>query len=265
MGVPKLVILPCHAIWKGGASLGQNREEWHLVNFQIEGYDHLAFRDHIERSLNYLNGDPETFLVISGGQTKIESGPVSESLSYYQLAEKLVLEDAKHRDKHHLLSRITTEEFSRDSFENVLFSICRYYEVHGSYPAEIVVIGFEFKRERFLKYHLEKALRFPTSRVAYIGNAPDPKDLAELERKAYFEDLEKSEYNFAVKFFKDDWYGVRNPLAKKKSGRNPFNRYHGYGISNPELAEFLNAIRDGGEVKENEYIQSLLKNLPWVG
>jgi hypothetical protein len=48
---------------------------------------------------------------------------------------------------------VATEEHARDSFENLLFSICRFYELTGNYPESITVVGFEFKKERFIKVH----------------------------------------------------------------------------------------------------------------
>lgn len=122
-----LIILPCHSIWTPGATLGELRDEWSLVSFQIEGYDHLCFKDHILKSLNILEQDKDATLIISGGQTKQESGPISEALSYYQLATKLT-------NDIELVQRINTEEFARDSFENVLFLLCRYFELHEAYP-----------------------------------------------------------------------------------------------------------------------------------
>jgi hypothetical protein len=235
MALPtKLVILPCHSIWRGGSGHGDSREEWELADFQIQGYDHLCFKDHIHKSIEYTQCHPEAYLVISGGQTKRKCGPVSESQSYYQLAKKLYPEFD--------FDRSTTEEFARDSFENVLFLICRFFEVHGKYPESVVVIGFEFKRDRFVKLHLKQALRFPVVNVEYIGNLPEPRDLDETDTKLYFDDLHQSEFKYAVAPFQSDWYGNQDVLVRKKSSRNPFNRTHGYQLSNPLLSGFFKAL-----------------------
>jgi hypothetical protein len=37
------------------------------------------------------------------------------------------------------------EDYARDSFENLLFSICRFKEVTGNYPARVTVVGYTFK------------------------------------------------------------------------------------------------------------------------
>lgn len=52
-----------------------------------------------------------------------------------------------------MTDRMVTEEFARDSHENLLFSICRFSEMTGNYPSKITVVGFEFKRQRFQDIH----------------------------------------------------------------------------------------------------------------
>lgn len=250
--INRLVILPCHSIWKpqSTSSKGEDRSEWSLVDFQIEGYDHIAFKEHILRSIEYLKKDPKSQLIISGGQTKAALGPVSEAYSYYELLCRLIGDQS-------VLSRVTTEEFARDSFENVLFLVCRFFEVHGHYPEYITVVGFEFKRERFVKLHLGQALDFPEEKVEYIGNAPDPRDLEGAEREAYFADIAASEARFAVEPFKVDWYGQQGPLKRKRDQRNPFKRHHGYASSNAKMAAFLRAAGEGNG--SNEAIKGLFR------
>lgn len=54
----------------------------------------------------------------------------------------------------------------------LMTSICRFYQITGSYPSKITVVGFEFKRTRFTDLH-RAALRFPLQKFDYIGiNAP---------------------------------------------------------------------------------------------
>jgi hypothetical protein len=62
-----------------------------------------------------------------------------------------------------LLERVHSEEYARDSYENVLFSLCRFFEVTGRYPEKVTVIGFQFKEKRFKDLH-RKAVRFPKER-----------------------------------------------------------------------------------------------------
>lgn len=64
--------------------------------------------------------DPEALLLFSGGQTRRAAGPRSEGLSYWVVAEAAGWWG--HED---VRNRTFTEEHARDSFENLLFSLCR--------------------------------------------------------------------------------------------------------------------------------------------
>lgn len=255
MSLKNLIILPCHSVWSPGPSNGISRNEWSLQLFQLEGNDHLCFVDHVKKSLDELKSDKNALLIISGGQTKKDSGPKSEAYSYYQLALALC-EDIS------LLDRIGLEEFARDSFENVLFLICRFYEYEERYPLKVTVVGFEFKRERFVKFHLLEALSYPEENVSYIGNAPDPQG-EEDERAKYFENLEASEMKHALAHFQKDWYGTSEFLLNKKRQRNPFKRIHGYGSSNQQLLPLFAQISDHGSSLDSKAIKELVA-FPWV-
>lgn len=233
-----LIILPCHGVWKGGSTNGQDREEWYLAPFQIVGNDHLSFVEHISVSLEQLKRNPKSHLVISGGQTKKAPGPILELLSYYNLLRSLLTEE----EEELLLDRISLEEYARDLFENVLFLLCRFYEVHSTYPEKLVIVGFEFKRDRFLDLHLNRALGWDLNLVTYLGNEPLPTDLNDTERVAYFEDLNASEHRHGYLPFETDWYGVKKVLMSKKASRDPFKRYHGYASSNTKLTSFLESL-----------------------
>lgn len=244
----ELILLPCHAIWKPTLAdlTGIDQSEWALVDFQRAGHDHLCFREHVQWSLDRLAQNANAQVVISGGQTKRASGPVSEAYSYYQLAERMT------KDKS-LLERVWLEEYARDSFENVLFALCRYHQVNGRFPDSLTVVGFQFKRKRFCDLHL--ALLNWTNPVTYIGNEPDPKELSESDRQKYFEDLEASEHTFAVQLFEDDWFGARGKLLAKKLARDPFKRVHGYNKVTGMAAVF-EAIEAGAS---NEVIRDSIK------
>ena len=62
----------------------------------------------------------------------------------------------------------TTELFALDSFQNLLFSIARFREYTGRYPAHITVVGYAFKAKRFEELHA-RALRWPVNKLTYIG------------------------------------------------------------------------------------------------
>jgi hypothetical protein len=169
-----------------------------------------AFLKHIELGVLKAAEDPESLLIFSGGETRRDAGPISEAQSYWLYAEhsdwfgyrdtnhpretstiSSIAEDAGPGDgvdedwtKREELKRTgvrwrtTTEEFARDSMENLLFSICRFREATGRYPVNITVVGFSFKRQRFSTLH-RAALRFPEDKFHYVGyDHLDPVDLS---------------------------------------------------------------------------------------
>lgn len=48
---------------------------------------------------------------------------------------------------------INTELYARDSWENLLFGVCRFKEMWGEYPREVKTVSYEFKRGRFERLH----------------------------------------------------------------------------------------------------------------
>lgn len=250
-----LVIVPCHSIWKGGSSIGDDANEWHLQNFQIEGMDHLCFKDHLVKAVDTLRSDDNAILVISGGQTKIEAGEVSEADSYYKLLSAMQ-ENLTVSLSIQLKSRVFVETFARDSLENVIFLLCKFYEVCGKYPNHITVSGFEFKKRRFLHLHLERALRFDLANVSYLGNLPRP-SLKGIARAKYYEELRDSELKFGEQLFKRDLYGSGLVLKKKRDSRNPFNRTHPYASTNPDLIMLFKTLENEDGSTSSEF------NFPW--
>jgi hypothetical protein len=192
---------------------------WFLKHFQSG--DGPLYRDHVKRAVQEAAADPTSLLVFAGGQTDERAGPRSEAQGYWLIA-----------DHHHwygtpeVAARATTEEFSLDSFHNLLYGLCRFRECTGRYPQRVTAIGWGFKQERF-RLHAE-ALRFPTVRFHYVGvNEP-----AGLDEARHFEALRTAD-------FRNDPYGASAELAAKRAGRNPFRRQHGYQGSCPELASLL--------------------------
>jgi hypothetical protein len=115
-----------------------------------------------------------------------------------------------------------TEEFARDSFENLLFGICRFAEVTGRYPDQVTFVSWEFKRRRFDLHRA--AIGWPEDRFRYAGaNNPPHLDQALRAEEA------------TERLYLADPYSGREPLQSKRDSRNPFRRQHGYGSSCPEL------------------------------
>lgn len=60
------------------------------------------------------------------------------------------------------------QEHARDSFENVLFSLCRFFELTGHYPAQMTAVSYLLKQQRFEQLH-RAAVKFPASHFHFIG------------------------------------------------------------------------------------------------
>lgn len=221
-----LIVLPCHSIWEGGNTAGRDVEEWILASFQLEGRDHLCFIDHIRASLGLLENDDNEVLIISGGKTKREL-VVSEASSYLKLAKAI--------NGGAVSARVFLEENARDSFENVLFLILKFEELFQMYPERITIVGFEFKRARFVELHLHRALGFPLQGITYIGNSPSPIG----ECAAYKGKLEQSELDNGYKPFENDLYGVGEYLSRKRLIRDPHNSSFQYASRDSKLSDFI--------------------------
>jgi hypothetical protein len=131
-------------------------------------------------------------------------------------------------------ARTITEEFATDSFQNLLFSICRFREVTGNYPSKITTVSFTFKRRRFETLHAA-ALRWPADNFFYIGIDPPLYTGFDLSRAS------EGELENAAKPFETDPYGCNTDLLQqKRKERNPFFRTPPYQISCPEMKPLLN-------------------------
>ncbi|KAJ2709355.1 hypothetical protein H4R19_004294 [Coemansia spiralis] len=232
-----LVIVPGHGVYLGAGS-PLDEANWYLLEQQRGEVG--AFMAHVGKGVEMVKEHEHALLVFSGGKTRIEAGAHSEAQGYWAAADNMgwLTND--------VFRRVVTEEFARDSYENVLFSIARFHELTGNYPDRITVVGFEFKRSRFVELH-RHALRYPKIRFNYVGINP-PGDAAALAA---------AEKRNAYDLFAKDLYGCAGPLAEKRRLRNPFMLTHGYARSCREIATFFDycpdpptAVFDG--------------NLPWL-
>ncbi|SMN20215.1 similar to Saccharomyces cerevisiae YOR238W Putative protein of unknown function [Maudiozyma saulgeensis] len=289
----KLIIVPCHSVWnfaepsKSNSKyhLGESQDQWSLAPFQYEGNDHISFIKHSLRAIvELINDIDDNIVIFSGSQTKLELGPMSEAQSYYFLTYKIIqywrnADELPKNFDYEILDylksislyvdsiggdlaklfnprNISTEEFSLDSFDNLLFSIARFNEIFLNYPKDIKIVGFGFKEERFINYHA-KAIDFPQNKINYVSIGPEPSDYTEEQLTEYFFNISKAENKNALNYFAKDWYGTCQPLRKKKDDRNPYNRTPQYEILNMLLlkSEITNC-----ESHFNLYIKG---KMPW--
>lgn len=214
-----VVIVPCHAVWNLFDDPSVDKS-WSLQAFQSG--EPPYYIEHVRRAIESAYFDPRALIIFSGGQTNAQAGPRSESQGYWLIADRLGLwpnDDVR--------SRSTTEEYATDSYQNILFSVCRFRECANRYPAWIKVYGWKFKQSRFADRH-RAAIRFPSERFEYVG-VNDPLDL-ESARRGESENIE----NWAA-----NPYGTDEFLGEKRNQRNPWSRHYPYVTSCPELAGLL--------------------------
>ena len=116
-----LVLVAGHAVYTGiDYAEAAKESSWFLEEYQKVPGEAQSFLDHIKLGIQAAAADPDALLLFSGGQTRRAAGPRSEGLSYWVVAEAAGwFEHAEVRN------RTFTEEHARDSFENLLFSLCR--------------------------------------------------------------------------------------------------------------------------------------------
>ncbi|KAJ1813342.1 hypothetical protein LPJ56_003464 [Coemansia sp. RSA 2599] len=214
-----LVLVPGHGVYMGEGS-PLHEANWFLLNEQRGEVG--AFMAHVGKAIEIIKEHDSALLLFSGGKTRLDAGAHTEAQGYWAAADKMGWLTSD------VYRRVMTEEFARDSYENVLFSIARFHEITGNYPDRITIVGFDFKRDRFMDLH-RHALRYPKIRFNYVGINP-PGDVAALAA---------SERRNAYDLFAKDLYGCSPRLKQKKAGRNPFFVSHGYEKSCPEIALFF--------------------------
>ncbi|KAL3238171.1 uncharacterized protein RNJ42_00504 [Nakaseomyces bracarensis] len=286
------IMVPCHAIWKGTSdpnigSFGQSPDNWFLAPFQYEGRDHLSFIKHALTGVSLLLDDiKNSTLIFSGSQTKEEAGPVSEAESYQKLVERILgmavkdfsLFEEAYKDVDQQIielvqlilnklnvigitlkelfedPNITLEEYALDSFDNLLYSLGQFYKINGVYPYRMVIVGFGFKKARYINLH---ARAIDYRNINYVSIEPSPENYSETKLNEYFDTLSTLENKNAYALFLNDFYGHRSPLADKKQQRNPYKKSPDYEVLN--LLKNLNDYDDDEKFRKEQ----IMGNTPW--
>lgn len=132
--------------------------------------------------------------------------------------------------------RTTTEEFARDSFENLLFGVCTFQQIAGAYPRIVTVVSWAFKAARFDLHRA--AICFPAIRFRFVG-VNEPMDLGgalDGERKA-------------LRLFIEYPFGSGGDLADKRAKRNPFGQKHEYHRC-PGMNDLFSFMDDSANAKK---------------
>ncbi|KAL4517833.1 hypothetical protein Ndes2526B_g02233 [Nannochloris sp. 'desiccata'] len=241
-----LIIVACHSVYTGlDFKHPESQSSWLLLDYQKVPGQTQSFLEHIKLGIKQAAADPEAMLMFSGGKTRKEAGPRAEGLGYWLVAEA----NGWFGHQAAVRERAFTEDHARDSFENLLFGLCRFYELTGHYPASVVVVSYDFKRERFSELH-RAALRWPMHRFDFVGT-PAVAEGAEIGESSTFNEFEK------------DPYGCGSMLAKKRALRDPFADGGYAGERCPDLEELLKYCGEGGTGDGFSKGMVFKGNLPW--
>lgn len=267
-----LIVVAGHSVTVSGHLRDAHRDEadWYLLPYQRHTGLPNAIVAHISAGIAAAAANPRALLVFSGGATRAATGPDTEGASYYRVADAMQLwnntshDNASHRNLQHMninskndeanvidnnknneiddpvshytntvRARTITEEFATDSFQNLLFSICRFHEVTGVYPESITMVSFTFKQRRFETLHVP-ALQWPSTKFSFVGRDSPPSTGFDLAAST------RGEAEQAARPFEADPYGCHSAvLREKRRSRNPFARTPPYALSCPDMAELL--------------------------
>ncbi len=198
-------------------------DNWVLQSFQAG--EPVFYGQHIELGIELARSNPDALLVYSGGRTREESGRWSEAETYRAVAHQRGWLPG---DPPLPPARIAIEPFARDSFENLLFSLCVFQKEAHRPPEHLSIVSWNFKRARF-DFHRE-SLRFP--RVRYEFHGPnDPQDL----------DSAKTSEAKTLAAFGESPYGTTGSLLEKRMERTLHPISHPYGMT-PGFREFFESI-----------------------
>lgn len=116
VGASHLIIVAGHSVTISGHLQDADADEgdWYLLEYQKGKGLPAAIVAHIKAGITEASKDPHSLLVFSGGETRGKAGPETEGASYFRVADAMELwvDDSTR-------SRAVTEDFARDSFENL--------------------------------------------------------------------------------------------------------------------------------------------------
>ncbi|CAA6668448.1 unnamed protein product [Spirodela intermedia] len=220
-GLHNLVMVAGHSIYTSTSCGKVDQEDsWFLEPYQKNPGQAATFLAHIKEGIGLASEDDGALLLFSGGETRKNAGPRSEAQSYWAVAES----KGWYGKVDSVRKRTLTEEHARDSFENLLFSVCRFRELTGDYPRNITVVSYDFKEERFALLH-RGAIGFPRQRFSFVGTPAAP---------AAREAATKGEAAVRAQF-QEDPFGCSGALRRKRLRRDPFHRSVPYPAGCPEL------------------------------
>ena len=237
----ELVVVPGHGVFRGSnfEKYG-NPNEWALESHFTTDSRHVEHMiSHITMAMRLASASQATMIVFSGGQTRQDAVGRSEAASYLNI----VTSNPSDFGLQSNFSFLFAEEFARDSYENLAFSLCRFFEVARRWPKKITVVGFAHKEKRFRDFH-RFALRWPLSRFHYLGlSSPLPQVTERFRKKQWYQaphDLQSQVLSDAatLRNAEADLYLCQRH-GHVRMDRNPFRRSVPYYTSVPSTVAGL--------------------------
>jgi len=220
-----LLILHCYGVYHRGDFYTEHPETTDVYRVQLQ------------KSFDLLNNGSYDVLIISGGYTKPQVEK-SEARGMVDWAENLGLLRRK-KD-----AVILLEEYAKDSLENLLFSMCRFFQFFGKFPYSVASCTWRFNAERFQIF--ARKLLLPRYEVIAVGTQPDEEKIA----RKWAEFAER-----------DPFYVKQLDSRKKYLARDPWKKQHPYGQINENFRLFFEKIaeiKEGkGDVEKAQFL------LPW--
>jgi len=154
-----LLMLAGHAIYEGGAWHGGHQDE------------DRHYARHVCDAFRILRGEGYQALALSGGRSRPELADRvrnSEAAGMLEFARTAGLANAG--------DNVLLEQYGRDSFENLFFSMLHFHKRFGEWPARVGAVSWKFKALRF--YLIACGLRLD-GRFRFFGSG-DPASFAEF-------------------------------------------------------------------------------------
>jgi hypothetical protein len=147
-----LLMLAGHAIYQGGRWHGGHQNEDRL------------YETHVRDAFRILAAEGYQALALSGGRSRPQLAPEignSEAEGMLEYARAAGLAGGT----------VLLEQFGRDSFENLFFSMLCFHRQFGEWPSRVGAVSWKFKALRF--YLIACGLRLADGRFRFFGSG-DP-------------------------------------------------------------------------------------------
>jgi hypothetical protein len=227
----KLLVLCCHGVYHKGEFYADYPNEAEF------------YKEHIRESYNALKEGRYDVLIVSGGCTKY---PVekSEARGYLDWSDDLGLART---------GLVILEEYARSSVENLLFSMCRFYQYFNDWPEEVGACTLHWKKDWFEKV-IAPALCLPNFQVIV------PKVEEEKLRKSWTRHYPYKDSSEVAKEHANDPLEIHG--AKKLQERDFWKKGYSYADMHSGFAKMFGKLKQMKE-QGNVNADDLKPFYPW--